>query len=229
MIRTVPVSGYDHGVKRQYRRIIWKFFAENCPVPRAYAQCLLLPGPSDAEIEVALSKGFREQNLHIVDRNPAIIAWRARRFPRAQTYGVSVLRAIQERIPEGTLHCINLDLCTPITEEWASTVSLAAMRLATDGLIAATHLFGRNELEPEDRELAVQLLAGVHVAEGHDAGIGRYQSSSPMAFVVGRSMLAQNSPHRDHAMRNVLEVFHRLQHAEEITGHKLRGWSKGGK
>lgn len=96
LIRQAPEAGYDHPEKRQYRRDVWSVIDKAVPRDRADLHALLMPSAEGDEVEVALSKGFRETNLHIVDKNPAIVARHlANRFPRAQRYGVDLHRALE--------------------------------------------------------------------------------------------------------------------------------------
>jgi hypothetical protein len=104
----------------------------------------LLPSIEGDEIEVTLASGFLEKNLHVVDRNAAIVATLKRRYPRIQTYGVDVLTAVRRRIPKGTLHLANLDLCAPLGHQWAAIAVVTASRLSPEGVIAATYLRGRD-------------------------------------------------------------------------------------
>ncbi len=112
MKRRSPKAGYEFSQKRNYRRCVWALSARQLGSRRAAAHALLMPSSEGTEIEVALSKGFREENLHIVDENPAIVANLKRRFPRINTYGVTVARAIERIGSRGIkLSCANFDLC----------------------------------------------------------------------------------------------------------------------
>lgn len=72
-----------------------------------------MPSSEGDEVEVVLSKGFREQNLHLVDRNPAIVAHLKRKFPRATTYGEELSRAVSRMREKGVLlTAANFDLCS---------------------------------------------------------------------------------------------------------------------
>jgi hypothetical protein len=109
------------------------------------ANALLMPSSEGEEIEVALDKGFRAENLHVVDRNPAIVANLKRRYPTINTYGVTVERA-GERIRDlkVQLSVANLDLCGTFDSS-ATTISafLKSGCMAPRSRIAVTGLRGR--------------------------------------------------------------------------------------
>jgi len=210
-IRRAPRAGYDFGAKRQYRREVWRFLATHCPVPRSQAQALLLPSSEGDEIEVALNVGFREPNLHIVDRNAAIVATLKRRYPLIHTYGVAVARAAL-RIKSGSIHVANLDLCSNISPSWFMSAYAVGRGMAHGGVLAATYLKGRDPIvsgtirrskddhcgridcegplvcsrsaiEDDDRASIASDLLGLARAPFRR---GEYQSHvSPMAWVAG--------------------------------------------
>jgi hypothetical protein len=146
MSRIAPAGGYDFGNKRQYRRAVWRQFAEHSPVPRGDAICVLMPSLEGDEIEVALSKGFREQNLHVVDREPAIVATLKRRYRRINTHGIDIAR-MAERLPAGSVHCANLDLCGSASDRMADTLRAFACVLGQGAIVSVTMLRGREHGE----------------------------------------------------------------------------------
>lgn len=145
-IRSAPAEGYDFGNKRQYRRTIWSRFRKHCVGRLHLAQALLMPSLEGDEIDVALNKGFREENLHVVDRNPAIVATLKRRYPKIQTYGVELERAVARMADRGvTLDVANLDLCGQVSLPLLQAVDAVAHDGAMNpgGLVAVTMLRGR--------------------------------------------------------------------------------------
>ena len=154
--RSAPESGYVGGNKRHYRRIVWNTFAETCPVPRAEAKALLMPSLEGDEIDIALSKGFRERNIYIVDRNPAIVAVLKRRYPLVTAIGLPLSR-IRERIPPNTIHVANFDLCGCVSDTLSRTLNRAAKILADESIVAVTTLRGR---EPD--LTAIKELVAAH-------------------------------------------------------------------
>lgn len=194
MKRRAPKDGYDFGNKRQYRRDVWRFFQKHCPVPRAHAQALLMPSAEGDEIEVALNNGFREENLHVVDANPAIVATLKRRYRKISTYGCDVASVfLNGRIASHVLHVANLDLTGTLGPAWFETCFHVARSLAPHGLIAATYLKGRDPLTAKFAEVRSR-----HEQAAEYLGLfsttrrlGSYQSGvSPMEWVAGRTRFA---------------------------------------
>jgi hypothetical protein len=134
-MRKAPKGGYDFSRKRDYRRKVWASFREALKKPRLYASAdgtvtkksvvladahaLLMPSLEGDEIDVALNAGFREQNLHVVDMNPAIVATLKRSYPKINTYGCEVGRAVERIADAGfALSCANLDFCNQISAKF---------------------------------------------------------------------------------------------------------------
>lgn len=119
MKKSAPMVAYDFGNKRNYRRRIWGWLSEE--LRRKHdAQVLLLPSKQGDEIKLAVSRGFRECNIHAVDRNPALLAtapWR-KRYPLVNVYGSELPRACERIKAKGIrLDALNLDLCGAISSE----------------------------------------------------------------------------------------------------------------
>lgn len=150
MNRSAPAEGYDFGPKRNYRRAVWNSFRDFTGSDTATAHALLMPSIEGDEIEIAIAKGFRQEHLHVVDRNPAIVAHLKRRFPKIHTYGVDVERASERIVSDGfRLSCANLDLCG--TYEHNKPTLGAFMRSGCMGgraRVAVTGLRGR-ESQPD--------------------------------------------------------------------------------
>lgn len=148
MNRRAPETGYDFGNKRQYRRTVWARFREHCGTSRAEAQCLLMPSIEGTEIDVAKANGFREENLHVVDKNPAIVAHLRRRYPRIHTYGVDLDQACLRMFKAGIyIDVANFDLCSNAGFSMMKTLQRVGLSLRgickETTLIAITMLRGR--------------------------------------------------------------------------------------
>lgn len=144
--RLGPATGYEFGAKRHYRNIIWKAFRDHCGTRRAEAQALLMPSSEGTEIDVALRNGFREYNLHVVDHNTAIVATLKRKYPRIQTYGVSLVKAFSRMQEAGIrLDVANLDLCSNVNAHMLEDLMDVAQTgvLGHGSLAAVTMLRGR--------------------------------------------------------------------------------------
>lgn len=144
--RRAPKQGYDFAAKRQYRRHVWNCF-KRVAVGARHAQALLMPSKEGDEIEVAIAKGFRMSNLHVVDKNPAIVARLTCRFPGIHTYGVSAARACERIKSKGiTLDCANFDFTSCISDklsrEWSAIMSSGVFN-KKEAFVAVTLLRGR--------------------------------------------------------------------------------------
>lgn len=167
--RIAPDGGYTFGQKRQYRRDVWAAFKRVCWVPRAEAQCLLMPSSEGKEIDVALACGFREEHLHVVDRNPAIVAHLKRRYPKLQTYGTD-LKAAGWRIADKgiRLHLANLDLCGCVGPTHFEEICYFCQSgaLANGASVAVTALRGREQNANDLRDRGSRALQVVLSGEG---------------------------------------------------------------
>lgn len=148
--RTAPAKeGYRFGNKAQYRRIIWAEFRRMCRVPLAEAHAALMPSSEGLEIDVAKQNGFREKHLHIIDRNPAIVATLKRRYPYINTYGVDAERAVERMKERGVkLYCANWDFCGPAmtvdNQKLVQTCTDPDLYL-NENCVAVTALKGRDD------------------------------------------------------------------------------------
>lgn len=119
MKRSAPESGYVGGTKNQYRRNVWAAFKAACGTQgwsKSQAHALLMPSAEGKEIDVALAAGFRENRLHVVDKNPAIVAHLKRRYSKINTYGVDIGAAAERIRRSGVrLKVANLDLCSNVS------------------------------------------------------------------------------------------------------------------
>jgi hypothetical protein len=142
--RRAPKGGYAFDAKAEYRKRIWALFKEHCPIPRGLAQCLLMPSLEGLEIDVALAAGFREENLHIVDFNPAIVATLKRRYPLINTYGVTLSRACERIADNGIrIHCANFDLTSNLNTKSHIELQQVGRSLSRDAVASVTVLRGR--------------------------------------------------------------------------------------
>ncbi len=117
--RSAPDGGYDFGNKRQYRRTVWRQIVNFCKGQVNDKHVLLMPSSESDEIELALDLGFRQEHLHIVDDNAAIVATHKRmRYPRIHTYGVDTNHVAQRIMDKGIhLTAAHFDWCGPYLTE----------------------------------------------------------------------------------------------------------------
>lgn len=115
MIRA-PKNGYGFKEKQKYRHKVWSYFASKLNAETA--RVLILPSKEGLEIPIALSYGFKEENLIAVDDCPAVIAtskWR-KEYPKIKFYGNKLSRAGERIFQDGTtIDAANLDLCGNIS------------------------------------------------------------------------------------------------------------------
>jgi hypothetical protein len=118
-MRSKPPGGYDFSRKRDYRRKVWATFRDTLKrqhVSIAESHALLMPSLEGDEIDVALNAGFREEHLHVIDREPAIVATLKKRYGKINTYGVTASKAFERLSKEGTkIRCANLDFCSQLS------------------------------------------------------------------------------------------------------------------
>lgn len=148
-IRRAPAGGYSFGAKRQYRREVWSLIRQLVVAPRE-AHVLLMPSIEGDEIDVALSKGFRQNHLHVVDRNPAIVATIKRRYPLVNTYGADAHKALFRIEASGVrLAAANLDLTGKLSDATATELVRCSLANAfhNGALVFVTLMRGREDSE----------------------------------------------------------------------------------
>lgn len=151
-MRVAPKIGYDNDVKHAYREQVWNAFSKAVDDMRAdqtgTMKAVIMPSSEGIEIEVALSKGLREDQIVCVDRSAAVIAtskWR-KKYPGVNFFACDVGKVghkIKHR--KWVVRAANLDLCgnfsddtidavqgfirfTPIHESFAIGVTVAKGR-----------------------------------------------------------------------------------------------------
>jgi hypothetical protein len=115
----------------------------------ATKQAAMMPSVEGKEIEVALQNGFRQGNLHVIDKNPAIVATLKRRFPYIQTYGVVASEAVKRMRRRGVkLDCANWDFCMPALRRESLAEIEACLHpdaYADQNVVGVTVLKGRDD------------------------------------------------------------------------------------
>ncbi len=156
-----PKNGYNFKEKNMYRHKVWSVFAEKTNPETATV--LFLPSKEGLEIPIALSYGFKEENLIAVDDCPAIIAtskWR-KEYPKIRFYGNSLIRAAERIKNEGiTIDAANLDLCGNISMPMIDAVTgfVFSGCLSGNSVLALTVLNGREST-------AINTLADLYLKE----------------------------------------------------------------
>lgn len=177
-MRRGPVGGYDFGHKRQYRRTIWSTFRSFTNVQTSESHALLMPSTEGDEIEVALANGFREDRLHVVDMNPAIVATLKRRFPLISTYGRRLSSALARLdLNEVRLTVANFDFTNKLSDVLAKELVLCGTSdcFQAESYVALTIMKGREDSryfnapagiknwKPSERELSLMRLSGISI------------------------------------------------------------------
>lgn len=177
MDRSAPKGGYNaHGQKREYRRQVWGSIRASLGDARMRdAAIALLPSCEGDEIRVAIRSGVREQNVHAIDRNAALLAsapWR-KTWPLVKVYGNEIVRAAERIAASGVrLSAANLDLCGCASRTLRGYLSRFTQTgvLAEYATLAITILRGR-ELPRETQsltrwgEVASRLGVDAHMAD----------------------------------------------------------------
>lgn len=153
---------YQTEEKAHYRKRVWdgleyatseawlRYTTKRKRPSNGEAHVAILPGPTGLEIEHLLSRGYRQEHIHAIERNPAALAhfeW-TRQFPRVKRYGVSVGRAFDRIAASGVrLAAANLDFCGNFSDEVIEDVRRAGRSGAFDHLsaVAVTLLRGREQ------------------------------------------------------------------------------------
>lgn len=142
-----------------------------------------MPSIEGDEIDVVLSKGFRESNITIVDRNPAIVATLKRRYPRINTIGLPPAR-VSERIPCASINVASFDLCgnvCNIKEE----IFAASSILADFATVSVTMLRGR---ETGFQHLVDATSAGLRAGGPRDYHKGLTEQDRTRSSVVENAL-----------------------------------------
>ena len=165
--RNAPAGGYDFPSKRHYRRNLYRFIKDEMGPRRQAVQFLILPSIEGHEIETAMQYGFYERNLHVVDRNAAIVATLKRRYRELHTYGVSLGDASKRISKAGTLIAFaNLDLCGHATGQTLKELTSFQQSEAVQyGFVAVTVLRGRENNFDLVRQSADYFQAGQQISD----------------------------------------------------------------
>lgn len=158
--RRAPKAGYATGEKAAYRDAVWSAFAAHCPVPLADAVVAMLPSAEGLEIEAAVARGVKPENIIAIDRSAALLAtarWR-RVWPEVRCYGNEIGRAFERMAGDGIkVNIANLDLCSQLSEPQVAGVE----RVAKSGALADRCLVALTALKGRESALAALLLRGL--------------------------------------------------------------------
>lgn len=152
-----PTVGYGNGKKNQYRREVHAFVERALGprntnhVPRCDRRVLLLDEAEGIETFFLLSKGYRPENLHVVNFSAAKLAVlqsrvRGQTGHSINTYGVDLGRAVIERLPK-LLDVLHLDFTSNCTDDVCLLIHHASHLIRDGGVIIVNMLKGRETSE----------------------------------------------------------------------------------
>ena len=143
-----PKNQYQFKEKQEYREAVWDTFASN--LDASNAKVLFFPGRHGLEIEVALERGFREENLIACEENAAILATAAwhKQYPQIRCYGTKLSRTIERLAADGIIvDAANLDycsnLCTSVMDDFRKLLTYKITKPTI--VLAVTLLKGRED------------------------------------------------------------------------------------
>ena len=124
---------YDFSQKRHWRRTVWNGIRERLEKPVREALVLYLAAEQDEDREIALQKGFREENLIAVDRRLHVVdSLRAQR--RLALHG-DVIDVASNWNPAVEVDAVALDFCCGLSLD----ISLKLPRLTLAPQCARRH------------------------------------------------------------------------------------------
>ena len=150
--RIAPKAGYNTAIKANYRDQVWDAFAPGVADIVADTtgtlKAVIMPSAEGLEIEVALARGLREDQIVCVDRSAAVIAtskWR-KRWPGVKFFA-SEVSAVGEKIAKAgwSVRVANLDLCGNFSDDTIDAVRgfLSGAPLAAVAALSVTIAKGR--------------------------------------------------------------------------------------
>lgn len=144
-----PALGYEKTeAKRNYRYSVYAFAERQLAgrVPRCDRKIVILETSSGHELAEAIRRGYRAENIHVVNDSPALLAILRRRFniPYVQ-HGKSFDRCVDDLRSSGPFDLVNLDFTSQVRFGYLSSISAAASLLREGGVLAVTFQRGREQ------------------------------------------------------------------------------------
>lgn len=139
-----PTQGYDTEVKQRYRRKLYDFFDRASGVPVRRRTIALLDTAAALETQHALRRGYRPENIHVVNRSAAELAWVTRRCPGVVTHTAEYADFVNDVQQQFDVY--NMDWCGPaFTEKWLQDIMTCAQAFRHGCVVAVTSLVGRDD------------------------------------------------------------------------------------
>lgn len=192
------MSKYSAPVKQSYREEVWDSLLR-WSGGNASANAMILCGPDGAEIPLLLKRGFMEENIHVVDINPGVLAMARAKYPDIHAYCCSVSTVVASMKLRGVkIDYANLDFCGTLATDVLPELRhvLTCEQVFSPGTrMAVTYLAARDnpallsflleEYGATDRASLVYALALKHRPYTEFISKKKYQSGkSPMEWVA---------------------------------------------
>jgi len=136
---------YTNDAKMLWRRELWGYIAQL--VDLDWGRVAILPAKNGMELDVLRSFGVGDDQIHIIDKNPAIVATHRKRTPTlGGTYGVTLARAFEIMAArQMVIQAAHIDLCTNLNDHMLAEIShvVSSGVLDINGVLAITILRGR--------------------------------------------------------------------------------------
>jgi hypothetical protein len=155
-----PKQGYDTEEKGAWRDWVYSHVGGTCiQTGRVVTgNVLCMPSIDGAEVEHLLARGFSEDQIHVADHNPAVVATLKKRWRGIHTYGVDVHRACERIAAKGTrLVAANLDYCGRMSASVLRSVALCFHSGALDGAHVFVNILRGREDAAEIRIASLSL------------------------------------------------------------------------
>jgi len=145
--------GYRSIAKQSCRKWIWDLICDD-----EIGDVAMMPSIDGREIFEALERGYQPFQLHVIDRNPAVVATLQRIYPGIKTYGVEVERAFERMTRNGVrLFAAHVDYCSNVSAKmWGSLRRLAIEPCQWDCMLFVTVLRGRESWTNNIRRFMAQ-------------------------------------------------------------------------
>lgn len=110
------IHTYQFGQKNNWRRRQWNFIVKHLGKPTKDAVCLVLAGHEAIDVKVAMQKGFREENIVVVERDEAAAA-KIRSATRCSVVCAELLDVIRSWRCEQKIDVVVADFCSNYSED----------------------------------------------------------------------------------------------------------------
>jgi hypothetical protein len=148
--KRAPAGGYDFGEKEAYRRQLWNFFDQHLKdIPRKERQVLYLDSKEGLETECLIRKGYRAENLHPCNWDPAHAAVLSSKLRKAGQYvtshGKDIFEVACDLKGKGVrIDAYNFDFTGCVSDSMLKNFELFILNNAPDkALISVNVLRGR--------------------------------------------------------------------------------------